>query len=89
MRRSPLPVLLVLLMLSASIQGCFGSDDGDGLSAKDLNISPDPLTAGIFQSVYFQAEQDMRVLIPYLVLQPDTGYVQNGTILDLGSGEDD
>ena len=84
-----MPVLLVLLMLSASIQGCFGSDDGDGLSAKDLNISPDPLTAGIFQSVYFQAEQDMRVLIPYLVLQPDTGYVQNGTILDLGSGEDD
>jgi len=86
MRRSPLPVLLVLLMLSASIQGCFGSDEEGGLSAKDLDISPDPLTAGIFQSVYFQADRDMRVLIPYLVLQPDTGYVQNGTILDLKDG---
>ena len=89
MRRSPLPVLLVFLMLSASIQGCFGSDDEGGLSAKDLDISPDPLTAGIFQSVYFQADRDMRVLIPYLVLQPDTGYVQNGTVLDLKDGEDD
>ena len=88
MRRSPLPLLLVFLMLSASIQGCFGNDDGGGLSVEDLGVSPDPLTAGIFQSVYFQADRDMRVLIPYLVVQSDTGYVQNGTILDLEKGAD-
>ena len=68
MRRSPLPLLLVFLMLSASIQGCFGNDDGGGLGADDLDISPDPLAAGIFQSVYFKADSAMRVLIPYLVL---------------------
>ena len=89
MRRSPLAMLLVLLMVGASVQGCFGNDDEGGLSAGDLNISPDPLTAGIFQSVYFQADKDMRILIPYLVVQSDTGYVQNGTIIDLESGEDD
>ena len=89
MRRTPLSVLLVLLMLSASIQGCFGDEESGLASADDLDISPEPLTAGIFQSVHFHAEKAMRVLIPYLVLQPDTGYVQNGTILDLGDDDED
>ena len=89
MRRTPLPVLLVLLMLSASIQGCFGAEDSNLVSAEDLDISPEPLTAGIFQSVHFHAERAMRVMIPYLVIQPDTGFVQNGTILDLGDDQED
>ena len=89
MRRSPLPILLVVLMFGASVQGCFGNEDSGLASADDLDISPEPLTAGIFQSVYFHAEKAMRVLIPYLVLQPDTGYIQNGTILDLGDDEED
>ena len=88
MRRSPLSLILVLLLLGASVQGCFGSDDGGGLSSSALDVSPEPLTAGIFQSVHFQADKAMRVLIPYLVLQPDTGYVQNGTILDLGANQE-
>ena len=89
MRRSPLPLLLVFLMLSASIQGCFGNDDGGGLGADNLDVSPDPLTAGIFQSVYFKADSAMRVMVPYLVVQSDTGFVQNGTVLDLDAGGDD
>ena len=89
MRRSSLSLLLVFLMLGASIQGCFGEDESDLPSASDLDISPEPLTAGIFQSVHFHAEKAMRVLIPYLVLQPDTGFVQNGTILDLGDDDED
>ena len=89
MRRSPLPMVLVLLMLGASIQGCFGSDEGGLPSGDDLDVSPEPLTAGIFQSVHFHADKAMRVLIPYLILQPDTGYIQNGTILDLGDDEED
>ena len=69
--------------------GCFANDDGSEiLDADALNIAPDPLTAGIFQSVYFKADEAMRVLIPYLVLQPTTGYVQNGTVLDLGENEE-
>ena len=89
MRRSPLSLILVLLLLGASVQGCFGSDEGGGLSSSDLDVSPEPLTAGTFQSVHFHADKAMRVLIPYLVLQPDTGYVQNGTILDLGGDQED
>jgi hypothetical protein len=88
MRRSPLSLILVLLLLGASVQGCFGSDDGGSLSDSDLDVSPDPLTAGIFQSVHFHADKAMRVLVPYLVLQPETGYVQNGTVLDLGADKE-
>ena len=88
MRRSPLSLVLVLLLLGASIQGCFGAAEEGGLSESDLDISPDPLTAGTFQSVHFHAEKAMRVLVPYLVLQPETGYVQNGTVLDLGANKE-
>ena len=82
-------LLLILLFLNASMVGCFANDDDSDFANGDaLNIAPDPLTAGIFQSVYFKADEAMRVLIPYLVLQPNTGYIQNGTVLDLGEDEE-
>ena len=79
------------LFILASMSGCFGDNvDEKGVAdSSALDISPEPLTAGIFQSVHFHADIAMRVLIPYLVLQPDTGYVQNGTILDLGDDDED
>ena len=81
-------LLLILLFLNASMVGCFANDDNeDFVNGDALNIAPDPLTAGIFQSVYFKADESMRVLVPYLVLQPNTGYVQNGTVLDLDKNE--
>ncbi|RJU81603.1 MAG: Zn-dependent exopeptidase M28 [Candidatus Poseidoniales archaeon] len=82
-------MLLVLVFLSASLSGCFSNNDGDDVVYEDsLSITPDPLTAGIFQTVNFEADDDMRVLVPYLILQPSTGYVQNGTVLDLQEGEE-
>ena len=82
-------LLLILLFLNASMVGCFANDDDNDFANGDaLNIAPDPLTAGIFQSVYFKADEAMRVLIPYLVLQPNTGYIQNGTVLDLSEDEE-
>ena len=82
-------LLLILLFLNASMVGCFANDDDSDFANGDaLNIAPDPLTAGIFHSVYFKADEAMRVLIPYLVLQPNTGYIQNGTVLDLGEDEE-
>ena len=87
--RSYQAMLLVLVFLSASLSGCFSNNDGEGVADQDsLNITPDPLTAGIFQTVNFEADDDMRVLVPYLILEPSTGYVQNGTVLDLQEGEE-
>ena len=81
--------LLILLVLNASMVGCFANNEkSDMPNADALTIAPDPLTAGIFQTISFKADEAMRVLVPYLVLQPNTGYIQNGTVLDLGENED-
>ena len=54
-------LLLILLFLNASMVGCFANDDNNDFANGDaLNIAPDPLTAGIFQSVYFKADEAMR-----------------------------
>jgi len=82
-------MLLVLVFLSASLSGCFANDDGEGVvDEKSLTIAPDTLTAGIFQTISFQADESMRVLVPYLILQPNTGYVQNGTVLDIQENDE-
>ncbi|MDP6889382.1 MAG: M28 family peptidase [Candidatus Thalassarchaeaceae archaeon] len=88
MRKSGLPLILVFLLLGAPLQGCLGGDDESGLKATDLDISPDPLMGGTFQSVHFHADKAMRILIPYLVKQPETGFIQNGTVLDLGANKE-
>ena len=87
MRRYGTSLLLVLIMLGAPLSGCLGGDDDGSLSGDDLVISPDPLVGGIFQNVHMMAKADMSVLIPYLVRQPDTGFVQNGTVVELKAGD--
>ena len=44
------------------------------------------LEAGVFQSVELSAKASMSVYIPYLVIDPETGFVQNSTVVDLSSG---
>ena len=51
--------------------GCFANDDNeDFVNGDALNIAPDPLTAGIFQSVYFKADESMRVCLLYTSPSP-------------------
>jgi len=85
MRRRVAPLLLVLLLLGAPLAGCLGSNDDNTPSGNDLDVSPNPLMGGTFQSVHLHADKPMRVLIPYLVKQVGTGYVQNGTVLDFNA----
>ena len=87
MRRQAVPLFLVLLMLSAPLSGCLGSNDDLGPTGDSLDVSPDPLTGGVFQSIHLHADESMRVFIPYIVKQPVTGYVQNGTVIDLNAGK--
>ena len=80
--------LLVALMLSAPLSGCFGndSDDGDNL-ASNLEINPSSWKAGDWNRVTFSAEADMSVMIPHFLMSIEGGYVQNGTILQLEKGD--
>lgn len=77
----------VCLMLFAPLSGCFGGNPEEPLSSESLNISPNMLTGGIFQTVTFEAAGDLSVFIPYLIKDTSTGYVINSTVLNLEDGD--
>ena len=79
---------LVLLMLLTPLSGCFGEQDGGGLeSIEDVVITPPVLTGGVFQGVTVAAKVDLAIFVPYLMLNSDTGFVQNSTVIDMKAGE--
>ena len=79
---------LVLLMLLTPLSGCFGQQDGGELdSLDDLVVTPAVLTGGVFQGVTVTADVDLAVYVPYLIQNPDNGFVQNSTVVDLRAGE--
>ncbi|MBT5726538.1 MAG: M20/M25/M40 family metallo-hydrolase, partial [Euryarchaeota archaeon] len=50
-------------------------------------ITPQVMTAGVFQGVTITAEQDLSAFVPYLIKDDATGYVVNSTVVDLRAGE--
>ncbi|MGB1462525.1 MAG: M28 family metallopeptidase [Candidatus Poseidoniaceae archaeon] len=81
-------LVLVLLMCSAPLSGCFAPSDGEELpSADDLEIRPSTWIGGEFQTVAFTADEDLSLYVPYLLRDPATNFVQNSTIVDLNEGE--
>ena len=81
-------LFLVLVMFSAAFSGCFGETNEDGIDSKrDVVITPQTLSGGVFQGVTITAKADLSAYIPYLILNEDNGFVQNSTVIDLKSGE--
>ncbi|MAR93752.1 MAG: hypothetical protein CMA45_01555 [Euryarchaeota archaeon] len=87
-RRPTQAMLLILVFLSASFSGCFGENEVEGVSsANDVVITPAILTGGVFQGLTIAAQQDLSAYIPYLIMNEDTGFVQNSTVVDLEEGD--
>ena len=91
--------ILVFLMFSATFAGCFGEsgDEGGSLpSADSLSISVEgsstnnsmAVPGGEWALTTFSAKVDMSVFIPYFIQDPGSQRAQNGTVLDLRSGEE-
>ena len=81
-------LFLVLVMFSAAFSGCFGETEQVGInSEKDVVITPQTLSGGVFQGVTITAKADLSAYIPYLILNEENGFVQNSTVVDLKSGE--
>jgi hypothetical protein len=87
MRSAPVSFLLVGLFLLAPLAGCFGADDEIGPLSGQLQVTPEVWTGGVFQGVTLVAEADLAAFIPYLIINPSSGYVQNSTVIDLKAGE--
>jgi hypothetical protein len=89
--------MLVLLMFSASFAGCFGEGEDSSLPGADLlSIEVEggstnnsmTIPGGEWVSTTFKADADMSVFIPYFIQDPGSLRAQNGTVLDLRSGEE-
>ena len=72
----------LFLMIFPAFCGCMESDSEDSFN---LEFSVSNLVGGEVQTLRITSTSSMSVLVPYLVLNPDTSYVQNGTILDFDS----
>ena len=87
MRARPYSALLmVMLMASAPLSGCFGEESGEP-SSSDLSVNPEVVVAGVFQPIELVASESMSVYVPYLIKDPETGFVQNTTVVDIGGGD--
>ena len=80
-------VLVILVMFSAPLGGCFGNSTQIPDSS-NLEVSKDMLLSGEFQVIELKANLDLSVFVPYLILDPETGYVQNSTVIDLKNNEE-
>ena len=81
-------LFLVALMLLTPLSGCFGEGDGEGFdSLEDVVVTPATLIGGGFQGVTISADADVSAYVPYLMLNPNSGFVQNSTVVDLKAGE--
>ena len=81
-------IALMLLFIAAGLSGCFGEDGSNGvIRSEDVVVTPEILIGGVFQGMTIAAERDVSVFVPYLIMNPENGFVQNSTVVDLRAGE--
>ncbi|MGY8670938.1 MAG: hypothetical protein ACKVJ7_07805, partial [Candidatus Poseidoniales archaeon] len=88
--------MLVFIMFSATFAGCFGEGEDSSLpDSESLSIEVEggstnnsmTIPGGEWVSTTFKADADMSVFVPYFLQDPGSLRAQNGTVLDLRSGE--
>ncbi len=79
---------LVCIMMLAPLAGCFGEGgDDSAITTGDVSVTPETLIGGVFQGLTITADVDLSAYVPYLILNDDSGFVQNSTVLDLKAGD--
>ncbi len=79
---------LVCIMMLAPLAGCFGGGgDTEQIRQSDVTVTPEVLIGGVFQGLTISADRALSAFVPYLILNEDTGFVQNSTVVDLRAGE--
>ena len=80
-------VALAFLFLMPAIAGCLEDNDVEPMSVNDIVVKPITMVGGEFQPFVISAKRDISVFIPHMVIDPASNYVQNGTIVDMKTGE--
>jgi hypothetical protein len=76
---SSLSKILVFLLVFPAVSGCMDDEIDVEFS---LSFSVNNLVGGELQTLQIVSSDRMSILVPYLVYNPETTYVQNGTVLD-------
>ena len=87
MQRAFTAGFLVLLFCLAPLGGCFGEDVDTSISEGEVVITPKTWIGGEFQAITIAAKSDLSAFVPYLILNPENGFVQNSTVVDIKSGD--
>ncbi len=75
-------------MMLTPLSGCFGEQNEGAIeSLDDVSITPSTLIGGVFQGLTVTADADLSAFVPYLIMNPENGFVQNSTVVDLRAGE--
>lgn len=69
------------------MSGCFGEEVDNIVSEGDVVITPSVWIGGEFQAITISAESDLSAYVPYLLLNPENGFIQNSTVVDLKAGD--
>ena len=78
---------LALLFCLAPLSGCFGENVDSTISEGDVTITPEIWIGGEFQAITIAAKSDLSAFVPYLMLNPENGFVQNSTVVDIKAGK--
>ena len=82
-----LNICVVTLFFAVSFAGCVENNEEDAISPNDVVVNPVTLVAGEFQPLIISVKRDVSVFVPHMVVDPVSNYLQNGTILDMRTGE--
>ena len=82
-----LNISVVALFLSVSFAGCLENNEDKPISLDDVIVNPGILIGGEFQTLVISVKRDVSVFIPHMVVDSSSNYVQNGTVLDMQTGE--
>ena len=80
-------IALAFLFLMPAMAGCLEDNDVESISVNDIVVNPISMVGGEFQPFVISAKRDISVFIPHMVIDPVSNYVQNGTIVDMKTGE--
>ena len=78
---------LALLFCLAPLSGCFGEEVDSTVSEGDVVVTPATWIGGEFQAITIAADSDLSAFVPYLILNPEDGFVQNSTVVDIEAGD--
>ena len=84
--QSNVAMFLAMIMISGPLSGCMSPNNED-LDENSLVIEVPVVEGGSFQNINLKATEKLSIFIPYLIMDQETGFIQNSTVIDMNKGQ--